>query len=62
LGFHIDSPYLRPACPNILSLGSPVEKFIRRTISAGTLNAMMLATAGWAIITVVARFKKRIPS
>lgn len=31
-----------PLCPNIDGLGSNLDKFIRRTVGAGTLNAVAL--------------------
>jgi len=48
-------------CPHITSSGSPVPKFIYRTLGLGTLNALFLLLAGWSIIFFV-RFIKRISS
>ena len=37
-GLRADFPYLCPACPDIFSLGSPLGKFIGRTIALGTVK------------------------
>jgi hypothetical protein len=60
LASHVAAQFVCPVCPNIDSIGSPIGKFVRRTISLGTLNALIFATAGWAIITIVVRFKKSL--
>jgi len=57
LGSKIDFPYLCPVCPNIDSIGSPLSKFIWRTISMGTLNAVLFVTIFWTIIALAAGLK-----
>jgi len=52
IGLNIDFPYLCPACPEILSLGSPTGKFIGRTIGLGTANAAVLTGVGWLLIGI----------
>jgi hypothetical protein len=52
IGPNLNFPYLCPVCPEILSLGSPLGKFIGRTIALGTVNAIVLAAGGWGIIAV----------
>jgi hypothetical protein len=58
LGSEIDFPYLCPACPNIDSVGAPLSKFIWRTISMGTLNAVLFVCIFWMIIALAAGFKR----
>ena len=53
IGLNIDFRYLCPVCPEILSLGSPIEKFIRRTVALGTINAAGLAAVWWSLIGIV---------
>ena len=60
LGSKIDFPYLCPVCPNIDSIGSPLSKFIWRTISLGTLNAMLFVGIFWVILALAAAFKRLI--
>jgi hypothetical protein len=57
LGSSIDFPYLCPVCPNIISLGSPVSKFVWRAIVLGTINALFFIIVGWTFIGVVCGFK-----
>jgi hypothetical protein len=52
LGFNLDFPYLCPVCPEILSLGSPLSKFIWRTIALGTFNAVLFTTVGWTLVGI----------
>jgi hypothetical protein len=58
IGLNIDFPYLCPVCPEIVSFGSPTGKFIGRTVGLGTLNAIVLAAAGWLLIATIAGMKK----
>ena len=60
LGSKIDFPYVCPECPNIDSVGSPLSKFIWRTISMGTLNAVLFVSIFWVIIALAAAFKRII--
>ena len=58
IGLNIDFPYLCPVCPEILSLGSPIGKFIRRTIAIGTINAAVVAAVGWLLTGIVVALKE----
>jgi hypothetical protein len=60
LGLSISFPYLCPACPNIDSFGSPLWKFVARTVSLGTINAVLFATVGWTVIALAAGFRRLI--
>jgi hypothetical protein len=60
LGSKIDFRYLCPVCLNIDSVGSPLSKFIWRTISMGTLNAVLLASIFWTIIALSAGLRRLI--
>ena len=62
VGLNFDLPNLCPVCPEIFSLGSPLAKFIGQTILFGTLNAILLAAGGWAVIGVVAGLRCLWPS
>ena len=52
LGLNLDFPFLCPVCLEIVSLGSPTEKFIGRTIAVGTVNAALITSAGWVLIVI----------
>ncbi len=58
IGLNIDFPNLCPVCPEIFSIGSPLAKFTGQTILFGTLNAILLAAGGWAVIGVVAGLRR----
>jgi hypothetical protein len=58
LGLSLDFPYVCPVCPNIDSLGTPLPKFIERTIALGTLNAALFAAVGWMLIGIVLGLKR----
>ncbi len=45
------------ACPHITSSGSPVPRFIYRSLVFGTLNALFLLLVWWSTILLV-RFVK----
>lgn len=53
IGLNTDFPYLCPVCPDIVSVGPPTAKFVRRTIVSGTGNAIMFINAGWLLIGMV---------
>lgn len=46
LGFNTQTPFSCPVCPNVLSSGDPVHKFLIRTLILGTLNALLLVGVG----------------
>jgi hypothetical protein len=58
LGLSIDFPYVCPVCPNIDSFGSPLSKFIWRTITLGTLNAVLFAAFPWTLIGIAFAVKR----
>jgi hypothetical protein len=58
LGLSIDFPNVCPVCPNIDSFGSPTSKFIWRTITLGTLNAVLFATVAWTLIGIAFAVKR----
>ena len=58
LGLSIDFPYLCPVCPKIDSFGSPLSKFIWRTLILGTLNALLFAAIMWTFIGVLFAFSR----
>jgi len=62
LGLSIDVQYVCPVCPNIDSFGSPLSKFIWRTITLGTLNAVLFATVAWTLIGIVFGVKRSFSS
>src|SRR5262249_32655224 len=36
-----------PVCLHIFQIGDPVQKFVRRTIGLGTVNALLFVLVGW---------------
>ncbi len=46
---NVDVRYVCPACPNIDSIGSPLAKFIGRTLTLGSINATLFLIVGWLI-------------
>lgn len=62
IGLNIDSRFLCPVCPEIISFGPPTEKFIRRTIVLGTVNAAVVASAGWLLIGIAFGLRNLFPS
>lgn len=61
IGVNVDFPFLCPVCPEILSLGSPLAKFIGRTIVFGSLDAILVAAGGWAVIGAVVGLQRLWP-
>ncbi len=41
IGLNWQTPVACPVCPHILSLGDPLDKFVRRVTKYGTLNAAL---------------------
>jgi hypothetical protein len=41
------------ACPNILSSGDALRKFIWRVAVGGTLNALIFLAVGWLLVLLV---------
>jgi hypothetical protein len=39
-----------PVCLHITQFGDPVEKFVRRVIGVGTLNALLFVLVGWLLM------------
>jgi hypothetical protein len=62
VGCNVDFPYLCPVCPEILSLGSPLSKFIWRTITMGTFNAVLFIAVGWALVGIALSLKRFFPT
>jgi hypothetical protein len=58
LGLNVDFPYLCPICPEILSLGSPLSKFLWRTVALGTLNAGLFTAVGWTLVGIAFGLKR----
>jgi hypothetical protein len=58
VGFNVDFPYLCPVCPEILSVGSPLSKFVWRTITMGTFNAVLFIAVGWALVGMTLSLKR----
>ncbi len=60
LGFNTQAPFTCPVCPNILSSGDPLHKFLDRTLILGTLNALLVAGVEWCLWGLVVVTKKVI--
>jgi len=58
MGVNADFPYLCPVCPDVVSLGSPLGKFIGRTIAMGTVNAALSISVGWSLIGMAVGLKR----
>jgi hypothetical protein len=58
IGLQADFPYLCPVCPDIFSLGSPLGKFIGRTIALGTVNAALFTAVEWSLIGMALGLKR----
>jgi hypothetical protein len=56
------APLLLPclACPNILSSGAPLQKFIWRVAVAGTLNTLLVLAVGWFLVFIVRLARGRL--
>src|SRR5271169_3482962 len=62
VGLNIQHQWACPTCPHVISFGEPLEKFIDRTISAGTGNAITFLLLGWILIgasKILRRYFKR---
>jgi hypothetical protein len=62
LGFNTQTPLTCPVCPNITSVGEPLEKFVVRTLFFGTFNAFVLVSIGWCVRGLITVAKKSIRS
>lgn len=50
LGFDTQTPLTCAACPQILSVGDPLRKFLALTLVLGWLNALLLVSVGWCLL------------
>ena len=61
IGINAQTQIACPVCPHILSIGTPIHKFVTRVLVLGTLNALFFLIMGWLVIYLV-RLIRRISS